>query len=289
MAFPVRVCAVGLRGAHFLTGLVARGMQIAAIASYRQPNDRSESHRAIAKVAAELRIPITFTKKPCFHVDGLTFVVGWQYLFNECPPNVIVFHDSLLPRYRGFSPTVTALLNGDQVVGVTALQPSSRVDAGPILAQQSAQVVYPIKIAQVLALQAEAMVNLAEKIVHQAQTVGIAGTEQDEAQATYSLWRDETDYLINWADSSEQIKRMIDAVGYPYDGAKTYHGERELVIEDASVVDDLAFERRDPGKVWRLDNGRPVVVCGAGLLRIERFRFCDRRDLPFRLRTRFHT
>jgi methionyl-tRNA formyltransferase len=40
-------------------------------------------------------------------------------------------------------------------------------------------------------------------------------------------------------------------------------------VHDVSVIDDLVFEIRDVGKVWRLDEGRPIVICGSGLLRID--------------------
>lgn len=45
-------------------------------------------------------------------------------------------HPSLLPIYRGPSPIQTALLNGDDISGVTLLLMDSEVDHGPILAQE---------------------------------------------------------------------------------------------------------------------------------------------------------
>src|SRR5690348_15707693 len=47
--------------------------------------------------------------------------VSWRWLVDAGPARLIVFHDSLLPRYRGFNPLVTALINGDNEIGVTAL------------------------------------------------------------------------------------------------------------------------------------------------------------------------
>lgn len=45
-------------------------------------------------------------------------------------------HPSLLPKYRGPTPIQTAILNGDKKTGVTIIQLDSRVDHGPILAQE---------------------------------------------------------------------------------------------------------------------------------------------------------
>lgn len=44
-------------------------------------------------------------------------------------------HPSLLPLYRGPSPIVYAILNGDAMTGVSLIQLNSRMDAGPIIAQ----------------------------------------------------------------------------------------------------------------------------------------------------------
>lgn len=46
-------------------------------------------------------------------------------------------HPSLLPRYRGPSPIAYPLILGDTETGVTLMQMSEKLDAGPIIAQQS--------------------------------------------------------------------------------------------------------------------------------------------------------
>lgn len=47
-----------------------------------------------------------------------------------------VIHDSLLPKYRGFSPLVHAILDGEVVTGATMFVPTKEVDAGPIVGQK---------------------------------------------------------------------------------------------------------------------------------------------------------
>src|SRR3989338_588997 len=48
----------------------------------------------------------------------------------------INIHPSLLPRYRGPSPIVTTILNGDTETGVTIIKIDEEMDHGPILAQE---------------------------------------------------------------------------------------------------------------------------------------------------------
>ncbi len=86
----------------------------------------------------------------------LLLAVSWRYLI---PANVFqaprlgayVFHDSLLPQYRGFAPTVWAILNGESQTGVTLCRMAEHVDAGDIVAQQAVPIGAEETIADVMA------------------------------------------------------------------------------------------------------------------------------------------
>ena len=67
--------------------------------------------------------------------------IGWRFLLplslnDRLTIPIIVFHDSLLPKYRGFSPTPTAMICGEKTVGVTALYASEGTDEGEIIWQK---------------------------------------------------------------------------------------------------------------------------------------------------------
>ncbi len=47
----------------------------------------------------------------------------------------INLHGSLLPKYRGAAPVHWAILNGDEFSGVSIIQMTTQVDAGPVIAQ----------------------------------------------------------------------------------------------------------------------------------------------------------
>ncbi len=273
MVGSVVVCAVGFKGAVFLDCLLERHVRVDRITSYDQPGDRSKGFERIRARAAAEGIDFATTRRPDLVSGELVFLVGWQYLLAENPEaTLIVFHDSLLPKYRGFAPTVAALIKGEPEIGVTALLPVAGVDEGPIVAQARLPVRYPITIAQALERQARLMGELAEELVVRWQQGHLKSKEQDHAAATYSLWRDDHDYMIDWTASAEEIARMIDATGHPYEGARTTAGGQTIIVDRSSVLDDLDFVFRTPGKIWRIDNGRPIVVCGSGLLRLDQCR-----------------
>ena len=57
-----------------------------------------------------------------------------QSIIDLFSPGIINIHPSLLPRYRGPSPIESAIANGDQETGVTLMQLSAQMDAGPLYA-----------------------------------------------------------------------------------------------------------------------------------------------------------
>jgi methionyl-tRNA formyltransferase len=211
-------------------------------------------------------LPVVFD-----NVD-LIFLVGWQYLLAEVDERMVIVHDSLLPRYRGWAPTVTALINGEPELGVTALRPVAAVDAGPVLGQRRWTVRYPMAIADALDQQAAHMADLLLDVVAAWEDGRLMARPQDESQATYSLWRDGDDGWIDWSWDAARISRFVDAVGFPYSGARTSYDGAELTVHRVEVVDDLRFEDRVPGKIWSLTSDGPIVVCGTGMVRISEAR-----------------
>lgn len=202
-----------------------------------------------------------------------TVAIGWRWII-EGKSNLIVFHDSLLPKYRGFAPLVNALINGESEVGVTVLKASDEYDAGPIIGQASMRVTYPIKIQDAIEriseLYSELLIKIAADLI---KNLPLIAYTQNDSEASFSPWRNEDDYLINWHDRSEKIARFVDATGYPYAGAKTKIGSDFVKVEEVNIIDDVIVEDRcsHVGKVLFMDEKKPVVICGSGLIKLISF------------------
>ncbi len=217
--------------------------------------------------------------------------ISWRWIIKDSNFKLIILHDSTLPKYRGFAPLVNSLINKEKMIGVTALFASDDYDKGQIIMQKQTSINYPIKIndaiMKVSVLYSEIVLDILKKI---SLNISIESTPQNENDATYSLWRDSEDYFINWNDSSSKIKRFIDAVGFPYQGAKCYLDNEIVVIFDATPIEDLTIENRDIGKVIFVEQNKPIVVCGKGLLKIDEAVFENSKRSIFPLkkfRTRF--
>ena len=203
----------------------------------------------------------------------IALAISWRWILSD--KNLIIFHDSLLPRYRGFSPLVSQLINNEKILGVTALLPGAEgYDSGDILCQSEISIRHPIKIYDAIIKTTSCYIKLLseilEKINHQA-TNNLEGTIQNKDLATYSLWRDNDDYLIDWSRDSQYIERFVNATGYPYLGAQTRVNDEILFVKDGQACQhDLIIENRTPGKVLFIDESRkPTVVCGKGLYKIS--------------------
>lgn len=199
-----------------------------------------------------------------------SIAIGWRWLIKD-NSKLIVFHDSILPRLRGFNPLVTSLINGDNEVGVSILFGTEDFDRGEIIIQKKNQINYPVKIKaaieQVSLLYGEGI----NELIYKLKSGVVDSCPQDELLATYSLWRDEADYIIDWNNSAEYIKRFIDAVGYPYKGAYTTWNNIKLYIKDSILVEDVFIENRTPGKVLFKKDDTFIIVCGSGLLSVKEF------------------
>jgi methionyl-tRNA formyltransferase len=202
-------------------------------------------------------------------VNSTAIVAGWRWLIEYEFIQIIVFHDSMLPKYRGFNPLVTALLNQDSEIGVTAIVANKKFDCGDIVESKSIQLKYPITIEDAInklcILYFDIQQSILKKLI---STRFLAGAPQDETLASYSVWRDEEDYRIDWGKSAESIAHFIKCVSFPYKGASTICDGKLFRIIEAEVEPDVLIENRSVGKVIFVLEGKPVVICGDGLLRI---------------------
>jgi len=197
------------------------------------------------------------------------FAISWRWLINLEQTELIIFHDSLLPRYRGFGPLVSSLINGDHEIGVTALFSHDEYDKGDIIAQDAKSITYPLTIQQAIDTITDCYVSLATEITSKIMRGHpLDGQPQEEADASYSLWRDDQDYHIDWTKSAAEIKRFVDAVSFPYKGAFTLINNRPARVLEADALGDVHIENRTPGKIIFVQEGHPIVVCGSGLLRV---------------------
>jgi methionyl-tRNA formyltransferase len=221
-------------------------------------------------------------------LDAL-FIAGWQFLI-ESPTNTptIVLHDSLLPDLRGFAPTVTALILGRPNLGVSAVLPGTEADSGDLLAQHAIEAAHPLHISDAFESLRPCYEKCIRDVLVSLEGGTLEGRAQDPTVATYSIWRDEADYWLDFHQPADRVLRTILALDHPYPGARTIVDGRQMTVHSAAVESDLDFAIRQPGKIWNIGESGPLVVCGSGMIRLTDIR--DENGAPYipsRPRTRF--
>ncbi|WP_305981829.1 methionyl-tRNA formyltransferase [Roseivirga thermotolerans] len=263
----VKLFLMNQKGWGVLKALIPYKNLIAAVVSAEDKGVVEDFYEPIRDLALAEGIPFYNRKEDPKDDFEMGLAVGWRWLIQPYE-NLIVFHDSILPRYRGFAPLVNMLVNGEPEIGVTVLKADVTFDTGPIIGQKTIPVSYPIKIAdaisQITALYADLAVEVFSKLDEGKPLESYA---QDEQKASYSIWRDHSDYFIDWTKSAAEILRLIDAVGHPYQGAMCRISQGEGVtisIHSAQSWGEGKAEIIMPGKILTFENKCPVVCCGDG-------------------------
>lgn len=210
----------------------------------------------------------------------LLLAVSWRYLvppgiYERASIGAFVFHDSLLPAYRGFSPTVWAIVNGDDHTGVTLFEMATDIDSGDIVAQERVPIGPDETIADVL----EHVTQAYLRILKANLPVLIAGNwpriSQDHSLATYTRKRRSEDNIIDWSAPTERIYNLIRGVTSPYPGATATLGGRALRIWSAERLSDpTRYAGGVVGQVVEVSQGRGSIVrTGDGALLVTKVGF----------------
>ena len=207
----------------------------------------------------------------------LIFSVSWRYII---PPAVYerarlgayVFHDSPLPTYRGFSPTVWAIINGEDHGGVTLFEMVEDFDAGQIIGQEQVSIGPDDTIDVVLERVTETYLRLLEQYLPPLLAGTAARTPQDESRATYTCKLLPEDFQIDWQAGTDIIYNLIRAVTTPYAGAyTTLNGQTLRVWAACKLPDARPYVGRVPGRVIEIRPGEgTVVLTGDGAILITR-------------------
>jgi len=177
-------------------------------------------------------------------------------------------HASLLPRWRGAAPIQRAILAGDRETGVSIMQVTEGLDAGPVLAQKSVPILgdatYGALHDTLADLGAEMICAVLERLA--AGKAQLRAEPQPDAGVTYAAKISAADARIDWTRPAAEVERHIRAFS-PAPGAWfEWNGERIKVLR-AEVAPGVlgGVLGGDPGTV--VDENLSVA-CGVGTLRI---------------------
>jgi methionyl-tRNA formyltransferase len=271
--------------------LEAEAAVVCAVASYRVEPPQGEYLDRIRELCERRGVPFYETVVVgSGELGDLWEKLGLDYIFavkwrTVIPRRVvaaarggaIIFHASLLPKYRGFAPVNWPLINDEEQTGVTMFYAAEEVDSGDIIDQRE-RVITDADDAATLDAWLNATV---ERMLEENLPRLVLGTaprrRQDHAQATYTIWRSPEDGHIDWAKPTRAVFNLIRGLTSPYPGAYTMLDGRKLVVWSSEIESEpRRYVGSIPGKVERVIPGVGVnVLTGDGILRLKRVQLED--------------
>ena len=175
-------------------------------------------------------------------------------------------HPSLLPLYRGASPIESALLNGDNLSGVTVFKVNERVDSGDIILQKTLAINSDDDHYSLLGKLARISVPLLLAAIDSLDKGDFKLSPQDSAKATLTHKITKADGKISWSLPAVTIHNKIRAFrGWPQ--AYTYYKKFLIQILSTEVI--RVQEQGIGGEIVKIDKQGIYVSCGEDILKIK--------------------
>lgn len=173
----------------------------------------------------------------------------------------INFHGSLLPKYRGRTPHIWAIINNEKLTGITAHLITEECDEGDIILQKEIVVEDNMTGAELLARFRDEYPIMINELLNKINEGTLTFIKQDSSCATYYGKRSPDDGLINWNWQKERIYNWVRALTYPYPGAFCFYEGHKIII-DRMFFSSLGYD-------YRQRNGTILVVTSANELIIK--------------------
>lgn len=150
-------------------------------------------------------------------------------------------HPSLLPKFRGPSPYVSAILADERQTGVSIMLMEEKMDAGPIVAQARIEIAeedWPPKGLMLSQMLFTEGVNLLAEILPSFLDGTLTPETQDESKATYTKkFKDENAVIDLEGDPREQLRKIRAFDRDPRAHFFTAKGKR-VIITEAEIKED---------------------------------------------------
>ena len=173
-------------------------------------------------------------------------------------------HASLLPRHRGAAPINKAIIDGDQVAGVTTMMMDIGLDTGDMLVKRSLEI-FPQETAGQLH---DRLAKLGREAMAETIARLCAGTlsreKQDDSLSTYASMMKKEDGRIDWQQDAPTIHNLVRGLD-PWPGAYTTLEGETLKIAATHVCEGSGT----PGTVLQADGAGVIVACGKSALQID--------------------
>lgn len=177
----------------------------------------------------------------------------------------INIHGSLLPKYRGASPIQWAVINGEEVSGVTTMRMSEGLDTGDMILTKEIVLDPDETGGSLFDKLSVAGAELAVDTLKALEDNTATYTIQDDSLATYTGKIDKSFGNIDWNKDAKTIEQLIRGLN-PWPSAFTKLSGKTLKIWKAEVT--TGREGAEAGQIIDVDKNGFTVQCKGDALRV---------------------
>lgn len=187
-----------------------------------------------------------------------------QEILDIPPKGNINVHASLLPRHRGAAPVAYAIMQGDEISGVTTMQMDAGIDTGDILLQASTEIGKTETCRELTDRLSRLGADLLLETIARMEAGNLSPVVQNEAEMTYDPMLHKQMGQLDFRDSAQKVKGLINGLN-PWPCATAQFGEEKLKLLRAVVEDGAGF----PGEILHASPKEGLwIACGEGAVRI---------------------
>ena len=283
-------CGNGFLGLNILK-ILHSSHKFEIITFIRTKNQKRKSASKIQKFCTKQKIRIIFGES-LTHIKSklknlnisFIFICSYGELIAKAFLNdflVINLHPSLLPKYRGPTPIVSALLNNENVIGISLMKTVCKIDAGNLYVQK--EIILDHKLCNLntayLAIIYECKLNLVlwlESIISGKLDAKI---EQNEDNATYCYKFSKCFNEIDLNKPHIEVITFVNALMYHYKPFIKIAKKKLIVCEINSnfEFDKWNIKKFNFGDIVDFNNRGLFIKCKTGVVKITKMQWPGRK------------
>jgi len=192
---------------------MAQGLNVLQPSNLKDP----EFLESLKELQADLQVVVAFRMLP-------------KQVWEMPPLGTFNLHASLLPEYRGAAPINWAIINGENLTGVTTFYINEDIDTGAIIKQAAVEISRSDTAGdlhdKLMRIGSQTVVETIEKI----EKGNISPQKQQSGQFKAAPKLNKENCRIQWENSAESIYNQVRGLS-PYPGAWTYLENNRSHIE----------------------------------------------------------
>ena len=267
-----------------LEALIEAGHEVAlAVTQPDKPKGRGGKmqYTPVKEAALKHGIPVFQPKKvrepECveelkqYNADIIVVIAFGQILPKEIlemtPFGCVNVHASLLPKYRGAAPIQWAVIDGEEVSGVTTMQMDEGLDTGDMLLKTEIRLDEKETGGSLHDKLAAAGAELCVRTLKGLEEKTVVPKPQGESPTAYARMLDKKLGNIDWSRDAESIERLVRGLN-PWPSAYTNWDGKVMKIWEAKAEKREAETGGVPGTVISVEKDGFCVETGDGVLKV---------------------